>query len=118
MILFHMISKKSCKLMNSNSFYYFLEIRKFLNMHSIIKYLRLKLKERPKNLSSKVKSYLVYKVMFFYLKILMKKKYFSMKSLVIISYLPDLVVVIPSKFDVSLSFYFGILYYKINDYDN
>ena len=55
-------------------------------MHSIIKYLRLKLKEKPKNLSSKVKSYLVNKKeMFFYNDYLnFMKKYFSMKSLVII----------------------------------
>ena len=97
------------KLMNSNSFYYFLEIRKFLNMHSIIKYLRLSLKEKPKNLSSKVKSYLVNKnEMFFYNDYLNshEKKIFFNKEFTNYykKYLPDLVVIIPSKFDVYCHF--------------
>ena len=97
------------KLMNSNSFYYFLEIRKFLNMHSIIKYLRLSLKEKPKNLSSKVKSYLVNKnEMFFYNDYLNsheKKIFFNKEfSNYYKKYLPDLVVIIPSKFDVYCNF--------------
>lgn len=109
------------KLMNSNSFYYFLEIRKFLNMHSIIKYLRLKLKEKPKNLSSKVKSYLVNKKeMFFYNDYLNsheKKIFFNEEfSNYYRKYLPDLVVVIPSKFDVYCHFILDADC-KINDYD-
>ena len=101
--------KKYHKLMNNNFFYYFLETRKFLNMHSITKYIRLTFKEKPKNLSSKVKSYLVKNnEMFFYNDYLNshEKKLFFDKSFN--NYykrdIPDLVVIIPSKFDVYCNF--------------
>jgi len=108
------------KLMNSNSFYYFLEVRKFLNMHSIIKYLRLSLKEKPKNLSSKVKSYSVQKnEVFFYNDYLNshEKKIFFDREFTnhYKKYLPDLVVIIPSKFDVYCHFILDVEC-KINDY--
>ena len=108
------------KLMNSNLFYYFLEIRKFLNMHSIIKYLRLSLKEKPKNLSSKVKSYMVNKnEMFFYNDFLNshEKNLFFNKEFdnYYKNYLPNLVVIIPSKFDVYCHF-IPNADCKINDY--
>ena len=97
------------KLMNSNSFYYFLEIRKFLNMHSIIKYLRLSLKEKPKHLSSKVSSYLINdnKILFYndYIDSHKKKINFSKNfTNYYKDFVPDLVIIIPSKFDVYCNF--------------
>ena len=97
------------KLLNNNLFFYFLEIRKFLNMHGIIKYIRLSLKKKPKDLSSKVSSYLIKgnNILFFNDYINSHKKEINFNknfSNYYKDYLPDLVVIIPSKFDVYCNF--------------
>ncbi len=108
------------KLLNSNLFFYFLEMRKFLNMYSISKYIRLSLKEKPNNLSSKVKSYYINdKEVFFYTDYINsnKKKIIFNKDFNYYykDYVPDLVVIIPSKFDVYCNF-IAEADCKINDY--
>ena len=97
------------KLLNSNLFFYFLEMRKFLNMYGISRYVRLSLKEKPKDLSSKVKSYLIKdnEILFYtdYMNSHKKEITFNINfSNYYKNYVPDLVVIIPSKFDVYCNF--------------
>ena len=78
-------------------------------MYSITKYIRLSLKEKPKNLSSKVRSYFINdNEVFFYNDFInshKKKIIFDPDfSNYYKDYIPDLVVIVPSKFDVYCSF--------------
>ena len=84
-------------------------MRKFLNMYGISRYIRLSLKEKPKDLSSKVKSYLIKdnEILFYtdYVNSHKKEIIFSKNfSNYYKDHVPDLVVIIPSKFDVYCNF--------------
>lgn len=96
-------------MLNNGLFFYFLEIRKFLNMHSIIKYLRLSFKSKSENLSTKVKSYSINNNQIFFYDDYMNsyKRNISFSKEFNVSYkryLPDLVLIIPSKFDIYCNF--------------
>ena len=84
-------------------------MRKFLNIYGTTRYIRLSLKEKPKHLSSKVSSYLINdnKILFYndYIDSHKKKINFSKNfTNYYKDFVPDLVIIIPSKFDVYCNF--------------